>query len=278
MLASGIGNPYNPVNTTGSLGRGAALGVDGGAARSASGTIDNIGGNAYPAGNAFGGSYTMRDLADDNFDHTGLNFIGGAYVLFGLYPGRGPANFNLYANAPSPQMMGSDFKSKIKDTFLPTKTVLNIAPTGMWPPTTDWFIDLDPHYTDLYGDPLARLTLDWGINTVNCANYLAPKYAEILTKMGASNVKVSDSVNQESHTSTWPAHIRGGARIGTDPNISVFNKWQQCWTCENLFAAGEITEPTGDNTTTGGTHPAGAGSYVAAEGIIKYLQSPGPLA
>jgi hypothetical protein len=57
----------------------------------------------------------------------------------------------------------------------------------------------------------------------------------------------------------------------------VFNKWQQCWTSENLFAAGEVCDPTGDNTTTGGTHPVGPTSYVAAEGIRKYLQSPGML-
>ncbi len=49
------------------------------------------------------------------------------------------------------------------------------------------------------------------------------------------------------------------------------------WTCENLFAAGEVTDPVGDNTTVGGTHPAGTASYVAAEGIINHLQSPGML-
>lgn len=277
LYYSNIGTPYDPANITGSLGRGPAVGAGGATVRTVTGTLANIGGNSYPAGNALGGGYTMLDLADDNFDHTGQNFIGGAYVLFGSYLGGGPGNFNFFAGAPSPSMIGSTFKATLKDRFLPTKLNLTIAPSGMWPPTTDWFIDLDPHYNDIYGDPLPRLTLDFGMNTVNCANYLAPKYAEILTKMGASNVKTNPGVSTESHLATWPAHIRGGARIGTDPAVSVFNKWQQCWTSENLFAAGEVTEPTGSNTTTGGTHPAGAGSYVAAEGIKKYLQSSGPL-
>lgn len=276
MLLSGMGNPYNPTTITGSLGRGAAMGVPGANARTVSGTL-NIGNNSYTCGNALGGGYSIFDLADDYFDHTGLNFIGGAYVLFGIYPGGGPNNFGLYASAPSPSFMGSTFKATLKNAFLPTTTPLLVQPYGMWPPTTDWFVDLDPNYTDINGDPLARLTLDWGMNTVNCANYLAPMYATILTKMGASNVTTSPSVTTESHTSTWPAHMRGGARIGADPTVSVFNKYQQCWTCENLFAAGEATEPTGSNTTIGGTHPAGAGSYVAAESIIRYLQSPGPL-
>ena len=277
MYYSSIGNPYDPVSVTGSLGRGAAIGAGAGLVRTVTGTMDNIGGNSYTAGNALGGGYTMLDLADDNFDHSGQNFIGGAYALIGSYLGGGPTNFNFFAGAPSPSMIGSTFKATLKDRFLPTKLNLTFSPSGMWPPTTDKFIDLDPHYSDIYGDPLPRLTIDWGMNTVNCANYLAPKYADIMTKMGASNVKTNAVVTTESHTQTWPAHIRGGARIGTDPNVSVFNKYQQCWTSENLFAAGEITHPTGSNTTTGGTHPAGANSYVAAEGIKKYLLSPGPL-
>ena len=278
MLLSGIGEPYDPVNITGSLGRGPAMGVGGANARSVTGTLDNIGGNSYPAGNAFGGGYSMLDLADDNFDHTGLDFIGGSYVPFGNYLGSGPSNFITYANSPSPNTIGSSFKAGLKDHFLPSKINLRVSPVGMWPPTTDWFMDLDPHYTDMYGDPEPRLTLDWGMNGVKCANYMAPKYADILTQMGASNVNISNPVTTESHTSSWPAHIRGGARLGTDPSTSVFNKWQQCWTSENLFSAGEVCDPTGDNTTTGGTHPVGPTSYVAAEGIIKYLQSPGMLA
>jgi gluconate 2-dehydrogenase alpha chain len=276
MLLSGIGNPYDPATATGSLGRGIANGVPGGAVRVATGVMTNLGGNSYPAGNASGGGYSMLDLADDNFDHTGLDFIGGAALSVGTYLGGGPGNLNLYANNPSPSMIGSTFKAGLKDKFLPTKLPVAFAPSGMFPPTTDWFVDLDPHYTDIYGDPLPRTTLDWGLNTVKCANYLAPKAGEILTKMGASNVTVTPAVNIESHVSAWEAHMRGGARLGTDPTISVFNKWQQCWTSENLFAAGEICNPTGDNITAG-THPVGPTSYVAAEGIKKYLQTPGPL-
>ena len=276
MLHSGIGVPYDPVKITGSMGRGIATGDPGAAVRSASGTLDNIGANAYPAGNAQG-SWSMLDLADDYFDHKGLDFIGGAYISVGGYAGGGPANFNMYAINPSKSMMGSTFKAGLKDHFLPTKTALNFAPYGMWPPTTDWFYSLDPHYSDIYGDPLPRFTIDFGMNTVKCANYLAPKYADVLSKMGASNIQISDPVNTESHMSTWSIHTRGGARLGSDPAVSVFNKWQQCWTAENLFAAGEFMDPTGDNTTIGGTHPIGPTSYVCAEGIKKYLKTPGPL-
>lgn len=277
MLLSGVGNPYDPAAIEGSLGRGAAMGVGGAAVRGVTGTLQNVGGNSYPAGNALGGGYAMLDLADDNFDHAGLDFIGGSYVIVGSYLGGGPNNFGLYSRAPSPNMVGSAFKAGIKDNFLPQRINLNMRPAGMWAPTTDWFIDLDPHYVDKYGDPEPRLTMDWGMNTVKAANYLAQKYVDLMQGMGASNVRLTDPVLTEDHMFAWPAHIRGGARIGSNPAKSVFNKWHQCWTSQNLFAAGEVCHPTGDNTTTGGTHPAGPTSYVAAEGIKKYLQSPGDL-
>jgi gluconate 2-dehydrogenase alpha chain len=275
MLTSGIGNPYNPATVTGSLGRGITMGVPPSDTRIATGIL-NIGGNGYPAGNASGGGYSILDLADDNFDHTGLNFIGGAYPYVGQYLGSGPGNFNLYANSPTPNMMGSTFKASIKNTYLPTTSLVVFAPAGIEPPITDWNVDLDPHYSDIYGDPLPRTTIDWTQSSYNAANYLAPKFATILTKMGATNVVTTPATTTMSHNPAWQAHMRGGARIGSDPSTSVFNMWQQCWTCQNLFAAGEICNTTGDNTTAG-THAVGPMSYVAAEGIQKYLKNPGPL-
>ncbi len=70
--------------------------------------------------------------------------------------------------------------------------------------------------------------------------------------------------------------MRGGARTGAKAETSVFNKWMQCWDSENLFAASEICKTFGDNTTAG-THPVGAMAHLAADGIKKYLSSPGPL-
>ncbi len=70
--------------------------------------------------------------------------------------------------------------------------------------------------------------------------------------------------------------MRGGARTGTNPDTSVFNKWMQCWTSENVFASGEICDTFGDNITAG-THVAGPMAYLAADGIKKYLKSSGPL-
>ncbi len=165
-----------------------------------------------------------------------------------------------------------------KDVFIPQKTTLSLSGSGNVPPVTDYYVDLDPHYDDIYGDPLARQTLDNVANGTNCANDQASLYEAILNKMGASNVTVAQPATPLSaHVTSWSHHTRGGARIGSDPTVSVFNKWGQCWTSENLFAAGEIVEPVGSCTETGGTHPAGALALMTADGIKKYLASPGSL-
>jgi len=276
MLISKIGNAYNPTTVSGSLGRGIAQ-PTGAPGRNVTGTL-NIGANAYPSGNSQGGGIHILDLADDNFDHTGKNYIGGSRVIVGQYAGGGPGCLGIATNA-SPANVGSAFKAKQKDVFIPPKTMLTLSGAGNCPPVTDYYVDLDPHYDDIYGDPLARQTLDNLANGTNCANDQAPLYEAILNKMGASNVTVAQPAAPLSvHVNNWSHHTRGGARIGTDPTLSVFNKWGQCWTSQNLFAVGEITEPVGSCTETGGTHPAGALALLTADGIQKYLASPGLLA
>jgi len=144
------------------------------------------------------------------------------------------------------------------------------------------YIDLDPHYTDAYGDPVSRLTYDWTPNTYNGATYLVNQIKAILTQMGATSVTVGATVAPYSaHNDWWGHHLRGGLRIGTDPNAGTATAWaalsgynQLYYNSNtsgfNYFAAGEITNTTGNNATAG-THAAGPQSYRAAEGIKKYL-------
>jgi gluconate 2-dehydrogenase alpha chain len=285
MLLSGVGAPYIwnsvPGSVSGSVGRGLTNGYLPYKGTNVSGTLSNIGGNGYPAGNGSGGSVDIYDLMDDNFDHTGLGFIGGSQVGVGGYPGGGPGNIT-FAGGVSATSMGGPFKATQKDKYLQTKTTLGATPFAPDLPTTDNYVDLDPHYTDIYGDPLARLTYDWTQNTYIGATYLANKVKDIFTAMGASNVTVSPTVNPgAAHNDWWGHHLRGGCRIGKNPASSVWNSWNQGWSFAapatkppiNIFGAGEITNTSGD-TVPSGTHVAGAQSYRAAEGIKKYLMSP----
>ena len=276
MLLSGIGTPYDPVTITGSVGRGLTNGYTPYLGTSVKGTLDNVGGNSYPAGNGQGGGYCMYDLMDDNFDHTGLNFIGGAYPVIGTYLGSGPQNIVL-AGSSTAASMGSTYKQSLQNMYLQSKVTVSGTYFAPDLPNTDNYIDLDPNYTDQYGDPIARETWDWTPNTYNGATFLAPVMAKVFEKMGASNVTVSATVPPGSaNTDWWGAHQRSGCRVGINPSTSVFNKYNQAWECNNFFAAGEITNTTGD-TVPSGTHIVGPQVYVAAEGMKKYLTSPGPL-
>ena len=281
FLLSGVGAPYNPATVTGSMGRGPQYGVPPPAVSSVSGTLD-VGGNAYPSGNAEGGAVDMLDLADDNFDHAGLDFIGGGMLRLATYYGGGPQNLIGIAGQVSGASMGSAFKAGLKDYYLLTKTKVSLSMDGPNLPDQRWYVDADPHYTDWYGDPLARYTTAYSDNAYSAARYLSGSNdspaTKILQRMGCHDISVNEGVSPNSiPMDNWPAHVRGGCRMGIDPRTSALNKYGQMWDCANVFAGGEITDTTGDNTTIGGTHPMGAALYVHAEGIRRYLQSPGPL-
>jgi len=278
LQLSGIGNQYDPVKRTGSVGRGLSEGYT--PSTSGASVQLNIGANTYCSGNAAGGGYAMLDFTDvnPNFTHptTFIGGVGGTYI--GDYLGSGPNTFT--STLPSRTNFGSTWKAGLKDAKIPTKIRFGLGASGPMLPVYEHFLDLDPHYNDIYGDPCERITLDWDANTYRVAEYMvngSTLITDILAQMGDSSTIVKTSVPELSqHVDWWGHHMRGGARTGTNPATSVFNKWMQAWTCENVFSSGEICFTFGDNITNG-THPAGAMAYMAADGIKQYLANPGPL-
>ena len=284
FLLSGMGAPYDPSTATGSMGRGPQYGSPPPGVASVSGTL-GVGGNLYPAGNASGGGVDVLDLADDNFDHKGLDFVGGGMVRLGAYPGGSPKNLDHRSGIVTmlgPNAQGSQFKAALKSFYLPTKTRVTIAMEGPELPDRRWSIDLDPNYVDIYEDPVARFTYDFGANSYNAAVYLSggtsSPAGKILQKMGASDLTSDGGVAPgDIPMDNYTAHVVGGCRMGADRATSALNEYGQAWDHQNTFAGGQVTNTTGDNTTAGGTHPSGAAAYVHAEGIRKYLESQGPL-
>jgi gluconate 2-dehydrogenase alpha chain len=206
-------------------------------------------------------------------------------IRMGTYPGGGPKFFDRDVGIVTllgATAMGSQFKAGLKDYYLPTKTKVVISLDGPELPDKRWYFDLDPTYTDWYGDPVARWTYNFGPNSYNAAQYLSGSSsspgAKILEELGCTDISIDPGVAAgQVPMDTYTAHIRGGCRMGTDPATSAVNKYGQLWENENAFTGGEITDTTGDNTTIGGTHPMGAALYVQAEGIKMYLENPGPL-
>jgi len=286
MLLSGVGVPYQynsgAGTGTGTVGRGLTNGYLPFRGTNVSGTL-NIGGNSYAAGNGSGGSVDIYDLMDDNFVTPGQNFIGGSQIGMGGYLGGGPGNITFAGGVSAPSSsnpngsMGSAFKATQQNKYLPKTVGVGATPFAPDLPTFKNYVDLDPHYTDAYGDPVSRLTYDWTPNTYNGAIGLVQKCKDILTKMGASNITVGNAVNPGgAHNDWWGHHLRGGCRISSDPSFAVYSGYNQLFltasTGVNYFGAGEITNTTGD-TVPSGTHVAGPQSYRGAGGIAKYLNN-----
>ena len=71
MLLSGIGQPYDPLSNTGTTGRNYAYQT----ANSVQLFFDDKNFNPFIGGGAIG--MGIDDFNNDNFDHSGLGFVGG---------------------------------------------------------------------------------------------------------------------------------------------------------------------------------------------------------
>jgi gluconate 2-dehydrogenase alpha chain len=140
------------------------------------------------------------------------------------------------------------------------------------------YLDLDPTYTDKYGDPLARMTLDWTEHERAQGTMLDKVHADIAkamnAKSGGSNSRLLESYTITQYQST---HVNGGAIMGASPESSVVNPWLQHWQMPNLWVMGASAFP--QNGSGNPTLTILAISLRAADALIdRYLKHPGGLA
>ena len=267
MMSSGIGKQYDPRTGDGSLGRNFCYQL-----------INSI--NLFFDQSTYinqfmgagGVGQAIEDFNADNFDHAPLKFIGGG-VIWGRQPGNGPVRgIPLPAGTPK---WGGAWKEAVKDNYQHTGRIeaqmSNMAYRGC-------FMDLDPTYKDAYGTPLLRMTLDWQENDLRMSEFFGDKLHQIGRAMGAKSqsgrvLKIGDHWDTRTYMST---HINGGTAMGTDPKISVVNKYLQSWDVSNLFVLGANTFAHGIGYNPTGL--VGALAYWAAANIRStYLKSPGPM-
>ena len=138
------------------------------------------------------------------------------------------------------------------------------------------YLDLDPTYKDIYGNPLLRMTFDFQPNEHKMSRFLTDKAALIAKAMKPRSMHVK---YREGHYSIVPyqtTHNTGGAAMGDDPSTSVVNRYLQCWDVPNVFVLGSGVFPQNHGYNPTGT--VGALAYWAAAAIrSRYLKSPGPL-
>jgi len=137
------------------------------------------------------------------------------------------------------------------------------------------YMDLDPTYTDKWGDPLLRITMDWTDADRKQAAFMARKEADIAQAMGASHLEPTARVNGPPGTGF--EHTHGGAIMGASPETSVVNPYLQHWQIPNLWVVGASAFPQAE---TQPTLAIAALSYWAADAFVnRFANQPGtPLA
>ncbi len=264
LLLSGIGKPYDPASGKGVTGRNYAYQIT----SSVDVFQDDIV-NPFMGAGALG--QAIDEFNGDNFDHGPHGFIGGGYIALWNTGGR-PIAQQTQVPEGTPKWGGEWKRARAKNYL----SAMSIATHGSVMSFRDAYLDLDPTYRDIYGNPLLRMTFDFHANEHRMSRFLTDKAALIAKAMKPRSIKVN---YREGHYSIVPyqtTHNTGGAAMGADPNTSVVNRYLQCWDVPNVFVMGASVFPQNHGYNPTGT--VGALAFWAADAIRnRYLKSPGPL-
>jgi len=266
LLLSKMGTPYDPTTGKGVVGKNYAY-QNGGAG--AAGYFEDRDFQPYMGAGAL--SQVLDDFNADNFDHSGLGFLGGGSIASGTSGARPIQSLPTPATVPS---WGPEWKAAIRKY---KNSAISAGIQGGVFAYQDYFLDLDPTYKDQFGLPLMRITFDWEPNERKFAAYIAPKLKALIEATGAKQVAASGKLAPHYDSVPYQStHNTGGAIMGSSPADSVVNNYLQMWDFDNVFVVGACNFPQNAGFNPTGT--VGALAYRAADGIVnKYKQHPGSL-
>jgi gluconate 2-dehydrogenase alpha chain len=263
LLLSGIGKPYEPLANAGVVGRNYAYQIT-----SSVDVFTNELINPFMGAGALG--QAIDEFNGDNFDHGPHGFVGGGYIALWTTGGRPILQHHVPAGTPT---WGSKFKRALAENYLKS---VSIATHGSVMSYRDAYLDLDPTYRDVYGNPLLRLTFDYHDNEHAMSNFLTDRAEDVAKAM---KPRSHHKKNRGGHYSIVPyqtTHNTGGAAMGDDPRTSVVNRYLQSWDVPNVFVLGACAFPQNHGYNPTGT--VGALAFWAADALTRqYLKKPGPL-
>lgn len=267
MLLSGIGKPYNPETGEGVVGRNFAY-----QNMTTIKAIFDKDTYTNPFIGAGGNGVGVDDFNADNFDHGAAGFGGGSPFWVNQAGTKPISGFPVPPGTPA---WGSKWKAAVADTYTHH---LSMDAHGAHQSYRQNYLDLDPNYKNVFGQPLLRMTFDWQENDIKMAQFMFDKMAPIAKAMKPKYILGSPK-NANSHfdTTTYQTtHMNGGAVMGEDPKTSAVNRYLQSWDVHNVFVIGASAFPQGLGYNPTGTVAALA--YWSAKAIREqYLKNPGPL-
>jgi gluconate 2-dehydrogenase alpha chain len=205
----------------------------------------------------------IDNWADDNFDHSQLDFIGGANLW--VHTDRRPisaAKMSTFGQTSS--TWGSDWKSFIMKNVDRTNTAY-IQKTTL--PYEGNFLDLDPVVKDSIGLPVTRITAQYHENEKRIAAYAQDKMVQWYEEAGAIEV-IKHGLGHAMEAST---HAYGGARMGLNAETNVVNQWGFAHEVPNLGVLGAAVMGTSGSRNP--TLTAQALAWRTAEHLVSSWQS-----
>ena len=157
----------------------------------------------------------VDNWADDNFDHAGLDFIGGGNLW--VYSDRRPiaaASMPTFGKTPA---WGSAWKAFIKENADRSNTSY-LQKTTL--PYEDNYLDLDPMVKDPLGFPVCRITADYRDNERKLAAFIQAKMEQWYKAAGAI-ATIRNPIGAMGPTT----HGYGGTRMGDSPETNVVDRW-----------------------------------------------------
>jgi gluconate 2-dehydrogenase alpha chain len=170
----------------------------------------------------------VDNWADDNFDHAGLDFIGGGNLW--VYSDRRPigaAGMSTFGRAPR---WGAAWKSFIKQNADRANTAY-LQKTTL--PYEDNYLDLDPEVKDPLGFPVCRITADYKENERRVAAFIQDRMAEWYQAAGAVALERGGIGTMGPTT-----HAYGGTRMGDNRDTNVVDRWGFSHESPNLGVLG----------------------------------------
>ena len=171
---------------------------------------------------------TVDDWADDNYDHTGVGFIGGTSLhVHSETHAIDAGAMETFGRAP---LWGSRWKAFIHanagrwtSAYLQTSTF----------PYESTYLDLDDTVRDPVGDPVCRITSGPKTNEMRAVAFAQGKMVEWFRAAGAVQV-----VKPAATVPAVSTHAYGGTRMGDDPETNVVDSWGFSHEAPNLGVLG----------------------------------------
>lgn len=200
----------------------------------------------------------LEDWNGDNFDHTGLGFVGG-----GMLTAAQELKPIAAASMPPPPgvpRFGSAWKRWLHENGQSVGMV-----NGQFDalPYESNRLDLDPGAVDRDGVPRIRITYRQYENEERGCAFLSERAADWLEAAGADEIWQHGTVIEARH-------CYGGTRMGDDAATSVVDRFGLCHDTPNLAVVGASTFPT-----AGGLNPTltlQALSWRTADRIVENLR------